>query len=222
VCNRQLLVRGSRVHELLAEGELSLHPDVLAPLDLDALGGEVEQLEAKVPEFEIVPGDVVLYTWQGGGGYGDPLDRDEQRVADDLVLGIISEDKARAVYGVPGDRDALRAARLDGADPPTAPSPTDAGEPVSHITPSLILARSGDGLLLQCECGRALGPVAGSWRDGCATRRLREPDLPRGIVVHDSLELVQYLCPACGRQHGIEVAERGAPPLEDVRLADGT
>ena len=47
-------------------------------------------------------------------------------------------------------------------------------------------------------------------------------DLPRGIVVHASLELVRYLCPGCGRQHGIEVAERGAPPLEDVRLAEGT
>jgi N-methylhydantoinase B len=222
VCNRQLLARGTRVHELLAAGELSLHPDVLAPLDLDALGGEVEQLEAKVPEFELVPGDVVLYTWQGGGGYGDPLDRDEQRVADDLALGIISEDKARATYGVPGDRDAMRAARLDGAEQPLTPGGPSAGEPLSNITASLLIARDGDGrLLLACACGLTLGPAAGSWREGCATRRLREADLPRGIVVHHSLELVQYLCPGCGRQHGIEVAERGAPPLEDVRLAEG-
>jgi N-methylhydantoinase B len=221
VCNRQLLARGTRVHELLAEGELALYPDVLAPIDLDALGGEVEHLEAKVPEFEVVPGDVVLYTWQGGGGYGDPLDRDEERVADDLALGIIGADKARAVYGVPGDRDALRAARLEDADPPATPGPAGAAEPLSHLTPSLILARGDDGMLLCCACGQTLGAAAASWRDGCATRRLREADLPRGIVVHQSLELVQYLCPECGRQHGIEVAERGAPPLEDVRLAEG-
>jgi N-methylhydantoinase B len=214
VCNRQLLARGTRVHELLARGELALHPDVLAPLDLDALGGEVEQLEAKVPEFELVPGDVVLYTWQGGGGYGDPLDRDEQRVADDVALGIISEDKARATYGVPGDRDALRRARLIGAPDPKAPP---RGEPVGRVGIALVLARGpGEALQIECTCGRALGPADGDWRTGCVRQVIE--DLPRGIVVHASLELVRYLCPGCGRQHGIEVAERGAASLEDIRL----
>ena len=214
VCNRQLLARGTRVHELLADGELTLYPDVLAPIDLDALGGEVQELEAKVPEFEVVPGDVVLYTWQGGGGYGDPLDRDEQRVLSDLELGIISEDKAGAVYGVPGDRDALRRARLIGAPDRGAPP---RGEPVGRVGIALVLARSpGDALQIECACGRPLGPADGDWRIGCARQVIE--DLPRGIVVHASLELVRYLCPACGRQHGIEVAERGAAPLEDIRL----
>lgn len=143
-------------------------------------------------------------------------------MAEDVALGIISEDKARAVYGVPGDRGALRAARLEGAEPPATPGPPSAGEPRSLLTPSLVLARGPDGLLLQCVCGRTLGSAHASWHAGCATRRLGEPDLPRGVVVHRTLELVQYLCPGCGRQHGIEVAERGAPPLEDVRLTDGT
>jgi len=214
VCNRQLLARGTRVHELLADGELTLYPDVLAPIDLDALGGEVQELEAKVPEFEVVPGDVVLYTWQGGGGYGDPLDRDEQRVLSDLELGIISEDKAGAVYGVPGDRDALRRARLIGAPDRGAPP---RGEPVGRVGIALVLARSpGDALQIECACGRPLGPADGDWRTGCVRQVIE--DLPRGIVVHASLELVRYLCPACGRQHGIEVAERGAAPLEDIRL----
>ena len=214
VCNRQLLARGTRVHELLADGELTLYPDVLAPIDLDALGGEVQELEAKVPEFEVVPGDVVLYTWQGGGGYGDPLDRDEQRVLSDLELGIISEDKAGAVYGVPGDRDALRRARLIGAPDRGAPP---RGEPVGRVGIALVLARSpGDALQIECACGRPLGPADGDWRTGCVRQVIE--DLPRGIVVHASLELVRYLCPACGRQHGIVGAERGAAPLEDIRL----
>jgi N-methylhydantoinase B len=210
VCNRQLLARGTRVHELLAEGELTLNPDVLAPLDLEKLGGEVEELEAKVPEFEVVPGDVVLYTWQGGGGYGDPLDRDEQRVTDDVALGIISEEKARTVYGVPGDRDALRRARLPDAPVPPAPG----GEVIGRVGVALLLTRE---LYVQCACGHTLGPVADDWRAGCVRQVLEDP--PRGIVVHASLELIRYLCPACGRQHGIEVAERGAPSLEDIRLA---
>ena len=39
-----------------------------------------------------------------------------------------------------------------------------------------------------------------------------------GIRVHADLELVQFLCPACGRQHAVDVEERGEPPLQDFRL----
>jgi acetone carboxylase gamma subunit len=85
-----------------------------------------------------------------------------------------------------------------------------------------VAGRIGVALLLtdeqqvQCACGHALGDARANWRSGCVRRRVEE--LPRGVVVHASLELVQYLCPACGRQHGVEVAERGSPPLEDFRL----
>jgi len=36
----------------------------------------------------------------GGGGYGDPLDRDPQRVFDDVVNGYVSIAAAREIYGV--------------------------------------------------------------------------------------------------------------------------
>jgi N-methylhydantoinase B len=36
----------------------------------------------------------------GGGGYGDPLDRDPERVAWDVREGWISIDRARSIYGV--------------------------------------------------------------------------------------------------------------------------
>ncbi len=222
VCNRQLIVRGSRVHACLARGDLPLQNDLLAPLDLDKLGGEVEVLQAKVPEFGIVPGDVVLYTWQGGGGYGDPLDRDERLVEEDVALGIISEAKAREVYGVPGDRDALRRARLAGspapapaAPAPAAPAPAAPGAgTIGRIGVALLLTEE---LQVQCACGQPLGSAKEDWRAGCVRQVIEE--LPRGIVVHASLELARYLCPACGRQHGVEVSERGAPRLEDIRLA---
>jgi acetone carboxylase gamma subunit len=37
--------------------------------------------------------------------------------------------------------------------------------------------------------------------------------------VHEALELVEYLCPACGILHAVEVEERDAGPLQDVKLA---
>ena len=40
---------------------------------------------------------VHLYTG-GGGGYGDPSERDPQAVADDITDGYVSEDASRTVY----------------------------------------------------------------------------------------------------------------------------
>jgi N-methylhydantoinase B len=219
VCNRQLVVRGTRVHELLGAGELPLAlDDVLAPLDLERLGGDAELLEAKVPEFELVPGDVVVYTWQGGGGYGDPLDRDRDAVARDVAQAVISKERARSVYGVPGDRDALRRQRLRDAEPPADSGAPEGGETMGTIGLALVLARGIDGFVVRCACGQPLGAAEDDWRTGCAILRPDASELPRGIVVHPTLELVRYLCPACGRQHGVEVAERGRGPLFDFRL----
>lgn len=219
ICNRQLVIRGTRVRELYEHGALPLTPeDLLSPIDLEALGGEVEVLEAKVPEFELVPGDVVLYTWQGGGGYGDPLERDPALVARDVELGIISGARAREVYGVPGDRDALRRERLTGSIPPPAPIDTPAGDPQGQIGLSLRLAEGPSGRQIECVCGQVLATGSRSWKDGAATCRLEGAALPRGVVVHASLELLAYLCPACGRRHSTEVRERAASPLQDIRL----
>ncbi|HEY8625314.1 MAG TPA: hydantoinase B/oxoprolinase family protein [Solirubrobacteraceae bacterium] len=219
VCNRQLVVRGTRVHELYEQGELPLaQDDLLAPIDLERLGGEVELLEAKVPEFELVPGDVVLYTWQGGGGYGDPLARDPALVKRDLELGMISSVRAREIYGVPGDREALRRARLQGAEPPAVPITTEAGLVVRGIGLSLALARGAEGPQILCECGQVLASGESNWKEGAAMKPIEAAELAPGIIVHSTLELVRYLCPACGRQHSVEVRERGMPPLPDLRV----
>jgi N-methylhydantoinase B len=39
-------------------------------------------------------------TWQGGGGYGDPLSRDPEAVARDVREQRVTADAARSVYGV--------------------------------------------------------------------------------------------------------------------------
>jgi len=53
------------------------------------------------------PGDRVRVRSGGGGGYGDPLLRDPERVARDVRLGYVSRDAALDVYGIvldePGD-----------------------------------------------------------------------------------------------------------------------
>ena len=67
----------------------------------------------------IAAGEIVRIETTGGGGWGDPLDRDPELVALDVLQGKVSEDAARDEYGVVlGDaaatareRAAMRAAR---------------------------------------------------------------------------------------------------------------
>jgi len=44
--------------------------------------------------------DVLVFHPPGGGGYGDPLDRDPERVAADVAYGRVSRESARLRYGV--------------------------------------------------------------------------------------------------------------------------
>jgi N-methylhydantoinase B len=55
-----------------------------------------------------LPGDVIQFDSAGGGGYGDPLQRDPQAVAADVVNGYVSIEKAREDYGVVIDPATLR------------------------------------------------------------------------------------------------------------------
>ena len=45
-------------------------------------------------------GERLLLELPGGGGYGDPQQREPSRVADDVRLGLVSPDVARHDYGV--------------------------------------------------------------------------------------------------------------------------
>jgi len=54
----------------------------------------------KVTNHAIVAGDVVVMRSAGGGGYGDPLERDPERVRADVAAGYVSRPRAREGYGV--------------------------------------------------------------------------------------------------------------------------
>jgi N-methylhydantoinase B len=57
-------------------------------------------------------GEVIRLWGGGGGGFGDPLERDPAAVAADVAAGLLSPQRARAVYGVvPGDEAASAALR---------------------------------------------------------------------------------------------------------------
>ena len=49
---------------------------------------------------QLEPGEVFSVQMAGGGGFGPVLERDPQRVLDDVLDDKISVERARAVYGV--------------------------------------------------------------------------------------------------------------------------
>ena len=65
---------------------------------LDAAGERVELPKAAAVTLE--PGERVVSLSGGGGGYGDPLERDAQLVLEDVLEGWVSPGAAERVYGV--------------------------------------------------------------------------------------------------------------------------
>jgi N-methylhydantoinase B len=63
-------------------------------------GGTEEDLPSKVENVAVSAGDKLVFSTAGGGGLGDPLDRDPDVVAGEVERGLVSESAARTEYGV--------------------------------------------------------------------------------------------------------------------------
>ena len=61
--------------------------------------GKVEDIDVNVV-FQYKPGDIKERYLQEGGGFGDPWEREPERVRDDVYNELVSMEKAREVYGV--------------------------------------------------------------------------------------------------------------------------
>jgi N-methylhydantoinase B len=54
----------------------------------------------RVQGFRLEKGDIVSMRTSGGGGYGDPLQRDPDRILADIESGYVSRESAERIYGV--------------------------------------------------------------------------------------------------------------------------
>jgi N-methylhydantoinase B len=55
---------------------------------------------SKDQDIELGPGDLIRVSTPGGGGYGDPLRRDPQKVASDVARGYYTREQAEQMFGV--------------------------------------------------------------------------------------------------------------------------
>jgi N-methylhydantoinase B len=76
-------------------------------------GGNRERVLGNTDTVTMEPGDVIHIHSPGGGGRGDPLDREPERVALDVQRGYVSLGAAEAAYGVVVREGAVDAAATD-------------------------------------------------------------------------------------------------------------
>jgi N-methylhydantoinase B len=94
---------------------------IAASQEVRAVDGEVAPMGVRSRQV-VRDGETLLSRCNGGGGYGDPREREPERVLKDVREGFVTRERAAAVYGVVvGDdleHDAGATAALRGGDAP--------------------------------------------------------------------------------------------------------
>ncbi|WP_434447344.1 hydantoinase B/oxoprolinase family protein [Lentzea sp. E54] len=208
------------------------------PGGLDELGGQVEVLPCE-GESDLGPGDALYLHWQAGGGYGDPLLRPADSVAEDVQQARVSAEAARDVYGVvllddgvvdlfatEAARESLRHRRATEAGLPGIPhGPVGAADltDVRRLDDNLAVLESPDGKTVVClHCGTKIGPLDGGAFVSALARRETVPAEAGPHIWHDPSQYVdvevvfrQLLCPGCLTAVNSRVVPVGHPLPDD-------
>ncbi len=104
-----------KIYLLLEDGEISIHDDRHLTQPWGILGGKPgacsekwlvkkegarEALPSKVDNVKVRNGDRIVFRTAGGGGWGDPMEREPMKVRDDVARKLLSAGAARDGYGV--------------------------------------------------------------------------------------------------------------------------
>ena len=204
------------------------------PADIAELSGEDVTLQLRQENFEQRPGDVYAVIWSAAGGFGDPLEREPDKVREDVIDNrSVSIAAAREIYGVvltaegrvddPATR-LLRDGRRDANCRKDGRVARLRGERTLRVTDNLDLYREKSGLRLACsKCAADLGAVRDNYKDHCVRR---ESDISAANpnigdyrrYIDDTPVFRQFFCPGCGALIENEVARANDPVLRDIEL----
>lgn len=209
----------TNLSELLESG---IYPDERA------ITGEVVESSEQSADVRFNHGDIYVVVHGGGGGVGDPILRDPERVAKDVRDGFVSAAAAQAAHGVAVDeraevkqqetdrlRSQLRKERL--GDVPSR-SIRAGCSPFRTVSPN------GDAW--ECvHCGEQLGELSGNWRTSAVLReheisgRFEELKLSvRPRKDEEPVVLREFYCPGCASSLTVDVSVRGELLAEQSRL----
>ena len=211
------VIRETRAREAIGSGAPPASPEDFA--------GRIEHLASKA-EAVLGPDDALVFYPAGGGGYGDPLDRDPEAAAADIAEGRVTRDEARAQYGVvlaedggvdrastEAARDAMRRARMEGTATAGWTAGTALASPGTHRVGEHLESRvDGDGQTLRCaRCGHDL--TGGNGSAILRRRRLGEAGPLRALRWggdSPNFVLEEIICPGCATLHEVREIRIGA------------
>lgn len=187
-------------------------------------GGVTEPVGIHQTGVALGEGDVFEMFCASGGGFGDPLDRDPQALASDLLDCRVDEATARDVYGaVIGKdgtldlvatarrRDAMRAERLRVAAPAAhsvREQMVEAAAPAIPLYPGVV--QRGN-LAVAEQSGAVLAIAPDNWLDGCPVLDTHVDDRAGGTITRAHLD------PASGRILFLDVLRKGDGPSMDIK-----
>ncbi len=202
--------------------------------DFAEVQGTSEVLQLRQENFPQHLQDVYSVIWTAAGGFGDPLERDPERVCKDVVENrAVSREAARAIYGVVVAADEkldieatrrLRAERRDAHRRKDGSVRTLTGKVLAQITDNLAV-RKENGTLHTCcaKCAADLGPVRENYKDHAV--RVDDEIAASNPNVGDWKRYIderpvfrQFFCPGCGALLENEIAREGDPVLCDIEL----
>jgi len=181
--------------------------------------------------------DVYAVRWSGGGGFGDPLQRDSERVAHDLEHLNITPQAAHEIFGAVLDadeqvdvaateqnRNKIRKERLQRLKNGHAPRDSHLGETAFPAGDNLAVYGSGDTARWGCaHCAADLGPLSDNYKDMCL--RDDRPVSDSNPLVGDPIDFIDdsvtfrlFYCPSCGSQIDNEIAVTSDAVLRDIEL----
>ena len=193
-------------------------------------------LGPKPGAFPMKNRDVFAVSWQGGGGLGDPVDRDVADVAADVERGVVSVAAARDVYGVVlGDETATAALRRKirsdriGRDVPadTArvsddPPPLVAGEKWLPLGDRVRAIVSPDGAWRsETIDGVVLSRGSTRWREGAQAFAIRLPEQVVGQL-HADLAVRGWACPVTGHLLAVDIDWKDGEAFDDFEIDTGS
>lgn len=205
--NRLLIMRGTNIAELFKRGIL--------PGEMSEIAAQAEETPPPFIHSRLAAGDIFECSGGGGGGFGDPLDREPERVVDDVARGLISREAASLRYGViVGDhadsfdhaataarRATIKAERKAESLAPRRAALGDgaaSGPPIATVDAHLSIVQGLHGPVVRCRCGCALCGAADDYRDYLALRETAGQTHPLGPERKTpSFAVREYFCPNC-------------------------
>lgn len=225
--NQLVIKRDTNVQDLLKGGTV--------PKSASELTGS-DEVQQGISRNNLRYGDVFEGGTMGGGGYGDPLDRDPQLVARDSRYGLCSDSVAKSMYGVvlvEGEvdpeqtsklREEIRRARLDCVSQ-ARPAPTTSGELTEILKAGqhLRLVSDGKDKYVSCSCSRVLAPANENYKEWVVEARkplsAAGPNCDPFEKGADTFELREYYCPGCASLLEVDMVEKTEPVVWDLELA---